>query len=67
MVANAGINIDELHQVEVKNGRVLLSMQLKIRSIRQLTEILDKLNRIPNVIEARREIQSVGESQAKAK
>ncbi len=67
MVANAGINIDELHQVEVKDGRVVLSMQLKIRSIRQLTEILDKLNRIPNVIEARREIQSVGESQVKAK
>ncbi len=57
MVANAGINIEELHQIDVKGGQVRLSMQLKIKSIRQLTEILDKLNRIPNIIEARREIQ----------
>jgi GTP pyrophosphokinase len=64
MVANAGINIEELHQIDVKGGQVRLSMQLKIKSIRQLTEILDKLNRIPNVIEARREIQqSHGEEQ----
>lgn len=59
MIANAGINIEELHQVEVKDSRVALSMHLKIKSIRQLTEILDKLNRIPNVIEARRETQNV--------
>jgi GTP diphosphokinase / guanosine-3',5'-bis(diphosphate) 3'-diphosphatase len=61
-IANAGINIHELHQTEMRDGRVVLSMFLKIQSIKQLTEILDKLNRISNVIEARREIQQSRES-----
>jgi GTP pyrophosphokinase len=60
-VADAGINIEQLQQIAShENGRVLMSMQLKIQSIRQLTEILDKLNRIPNVIEARRDSNGVG-------
>jgi GTP pyrophosphokinase len=56
MVADAGINIDQVHQVQSsRDGRVGLSMELKIQSIKQLTEILDRLNRIPNIIEVRRE------------
>jgi GTP diphosphokinase / guanosine-3',5'-bis(diphosphate) 3'-diphosphatase len=55
-VANADINIDQLQQISSHNdSRVQMYMQLKVRSISQLTEILDKLNRIPNVIEARRD------------
>lgn len=61
-IANANINIHELHQTELPDGRVVLSMHLKIQSIKQLTEILDKLNRITNVIEARREIQQSRET-----
>lgn len=55
-VADAGINIDQVQQVKnCANSYVTLSMQLTVNSINQLTEILDKLNRISNVIEARRE------------
>lgn len=54
-VADAGINIEHVQQVESRNGRVVMTMQLKIHSIRQLSEILDKLSRIQNVIEVRRE------------
>lgn len=54
-VADAGINIEQVEQIQNhRDGRVMLAMQLKIQSIKQLTEILDKLNRIPNIIEARR-------------
>ncbi|NJP05042.1 MAG: bifunctional (p)ppGpp synthetase/guanosine-3',5'-bis(diphosphate) 3'-pyrophosphohydrolase [Chloroflexaceae bacterium] len=54
-VADANINIEELQQVQTqKDGRTILVMRLNIQSIDQLTMILDKLNRVPNVIEARR-------------
>ncbi len=55
MVADADINIEQLQQIQNRNGRAALSMQLKIQSIQQLTDILDKLNRVAGVIEARRE------------
>jgi GTP pyrophosphokinase len=56
MVADAGINIEQLQQVRSRrDGHVVLTMQLKIQSIRQLSEVLDRINRIPNVIEVRRE------------
>ncbi len=62
-VADANINIEELQQVQDrKDGRVVLVMRLTIQSISQLTAILDKLNRIPNVIEARRESQHITHS-----
>jgi GTP pyrophosphokinase len=55
-VADAGINIEELQQIPVSNdSRTALIMRLTIHSLDQLTKILDKLNRVPNVIEARRE------------
>ncbi len=58
-IADAGINIEELHQVPTRRqGRAVLIVQLTIQSLSQLTMILDKLNRIPNVIEARRENQA---------
>ena len=61
IIADAEINIEGLDQVQTrKNGRTVLMTRLTIRSISQLTSILDKLNRIPNVIEARRETHIVG-------
>jgi GTP pyrophosphokinase len=55
-VADAGINIEELHQLPTsKQSHTLLLMHLTIHSLHQLTRLLDALNRIPNVIEARRE------------
>lgn len=62
-IADAGINIEGLEQVPTrKAGRAVLVTHLTIQSISQLTLILDKLNRIPDVIEARRETHSVSAS-----
>ncbi len=59
-VADAGINIEEVMQVPTrKQGRAILRTTLTIQSISQLTTILDKLNRLRDVIEARREHTSV--------
>ncbi len=59
-IADAGINIEELHQAQTrKAGRTVLIVQMTIQSLSQLTMILDKLNRVPDVIEARRESQAV--------
>jgi len=55
-VADAGINIQEVQQVPTrKPDRAILMTTLLIQSISQLSTILDKLNRLPDVIEARRE------------
>ena len=55
-VADAGINIQEVQQVPTrKPDRAILMTKLLIQSITQLSSILDKLNRLPDVIEARRE------------
>jgi GTP pyrophosphokinase len=55
-IADAEINIESVSQRHTrKSGRAVLVVVLKIQSINQLTMILDKLNRIPDVIEARRE------------
>ncbi len=54
-VADAGINIEEVQQVPTrKPDRAVLVITLGIQSISQLSSILDKLNRMPDVIEARR-------------
>ncbi len=55
-LADAVINIERVEQVPTrKPGRAVLLTTLTIFSISQLTTILDKLNRMPDVIEARRE------------
>jgi GTP diphosphokinase / guanosine-3',5'-bis(diphosphate) 3'-diphosphatase len=55
-VADAGINITEVQQVPTrKPGRAVLMATLQIQSIAQLTGIIDRLNRLPDVIDARRE------------
>ncbi len=55
-VADAGINIQEVQQVPTrKPDRAVLNVTMLIQSISQLSHILDKLNRLPDVIEARRE------------
>ncbi|MBC8078697.1 MAG: bifunctional (p)ppGpp synthetase/guanosine-3',5'-bis(diphosphate) 3'-pyrophosphohydrolase [Chloroflexales bacterium] len=54
-IADAGINIEELQQVPTrKNDQTVLVACLTIQSMSQLTTIIDKLNRVPGVIEARR-------------
>ncbi len=58
IIADAEVNIEEVHQIPVrKQGRTMLVIQITIQSLDQLTLLLDKINRIPNVIEARRESQ----------
>jgi GTP pyrophosphokinase len=55
-VADAGINIQEVQQIPTrKPDRAILHVTMLIQSISQLSNILDKLNRLPDVIEARRE------------
>lgn len=59
-IADAGINIEELQQIPVSDdSRTVLIMRLTIHSLSQLTRLLDRLNRIPNVIEARRETNAL--------
>jgi guanosine-3',5'-bis(diphosphate) 3'-pyrophosphohydrolase len=59
-VADAGINIQEVQQVPTrKPDRAVLIITLTIQSISQLSLILDKLNRMPDVVEARREQNGV--------
>ncbi len=55
-VADLGINISTVQQVENRHaGRATLAATLMVDSLAQLTTILDKLNRVPDVIEAHRE------------
>lgn len=55
-VADMGINIKSVQQVENRHaGRATLAATLMVDSLSQLTTILDKINRIPDVIEAHRE------------
>jgi guanosine-3',5'-bis(diphosphate) 3'-pyrophosphohydrolase len=55
-VADADINIERVDQLQIrKDGRAVLMVILTIHSIAELTTILDKLNRLPDVIIAHRE------------
>lgn len=55
-VADAGINIQAVQQVENRRaGRATLIATLMVDSLAELTTILDKLNRIADVIDAHRE------------
>ncbi len=54
-IADAGINIEKVEQGKTnRSGRAVLHVTLTIQSADQFTRIIDKLNRIPDVIEARR-------------
>ncbi len=62
-VADAGINIERVDQLQIrKEGRAVLMVILTIHSIAELTTILDKLNRLPDVIDAHREHTGVSPS-----
>jgi GTP pyrophosphokinase len=55
-IADAGINIDLVEQVPTKRHNVsMLRAIIRVQSVEQLTRLLDRLNRLPDVIEARRE------------
>jgi guanosine-3',5'-bis(diphosphate) 3'-pyrophosphohydrolase len=56
VIADAGINIEKVEQGQTRRiGRTVLHIVLTIQSITQLSNILDKLNRVSDVIEARRD------------
>lgn len=56
VIADADVNIEKVDQNKsARAGRALLHITVTIQSVSQLTNLLDKLNRIPDVIEARRE------------
>ncbi|MEI7644703.1 MAG: bifunctional (p)ppGpp synthetase/guanosine-3',5'-bis(diphosphate) 3'-pyrophosphohydrolase [Chloroflexales bacterium] len=58
VIADAGVNIEKVEQGSTRRvGRTVLHVTCTIQSINQLSTLLDKLNRIPDVIEARREGQ----------
>jgi GTP diphosphokinase / guanosine-3',5'-bis(diphosphate) 3'-diphosphatase len=58
IVADAGINIDRVTQGHSRTvGRVVINITVSLQSLSQLSQLIDKLNRIPDVIEARRETQ----------
>jgi len=58
IIADAGVNIEKVEQGSTRRiGRTVLHVTCTIQSINQLSTLLDKLNRIPDVIEARREGQ----------
>lgn len=55
-VADANINIDVVEQVPTRKiGRAVLRITLRIGSVSQLATIIDKLNRLADVIDARRD------------
>ncbi|MBM7842087.1 GTP pyrophosphokinase [Herpetosiphon giganteus] len=55
-IADGNINIQAVQQLDNKHhGRATLLATIRIESIDQLSRILDKLNRVKDVIEARRE------------
>ncbi len=56
IIADGGINIEKVEQGQAKRaGRAVLHVVLSLQSVSQLSMILDRLNRINDVIEARRE------------
>ena len=60
IIADAGINIEKLEQGQTRRvGRAVLHVMVSLQSVNQLSMLLDKLNRITDVIEARRESGAV--------
>jgi GTP pyrophosphokinase len=58
-IADAGINIDVVEQMPTKRANIsLLRAIVRVQSVEQLTRLIDRLNRLPDVIEARREMGS---------
>ncbi|NOK62338.1 MAG: bifunctional (p)ppGpp synthetase/guanosine-3*,5*-bis(diphosphate) 3*-pyrophosphohydrolase [Chloroflexi bacterium AL-W] len=58
-IADDSINIEAVEQVSTrKPSRAILMVTISVHSIAQLSKILDKLNRLPDIIDARREQNS---------
>ena len=58
-IADAGINIDVVEQMPTRRANIsLLRAVVRVQSVEQLTRLIDRLNRLPDVIEARREMGS---------
>jgi guanosine-3',5'-bis(diphosphate) 3'-pyrophosphohydrolase len=59
VIADAGVNIEHLSQGTSRYaGRAVLQINITVQSIQQLSSLLDRLNRITDVIDARRESQA---------
>jgi GTP pyrophosphokinase len=55
-IADAGINIDVVEQLPTrKANKSFLRAVIRVQSVEQLTRLLDRLNRLPDVIDARRD------------
>lgn len=55
-IADAGINIDVVEQLPTrKPNKSFLRAVIRVQSVEQLTRLLDRLNRLPDVIDARRD------------
>jgi GTP pyrophosphokinase len=56
-IADASINIDVVEQVPTRRANIsMLRVIVRIQSVEQLTRLIDRLNRLPDVIEARRDM-----------
>jgi guanosine-3',5'-bis(diphosphate) 3'-pyrophosphohydrolase len=56
IIADNGINIEKVEQGQTRRaGRTVLKVVISLQSVSQLSMILDRLNRVSDVIEARRE------------
>lgn len=54
IVADEGVNMTSVSSTSMRDHTALISATLEIASANQLTRILNKIDRLPNVIEARR-------------
>lgn len=54
IVADEGVNMSSVSSTSMRDKTALISATLEIANANQLTRILNKMDRLPNVIEARR-------------
>jgi GTP pyrophosphokinase len=53
LIAEEGINMGNV-RVEVNNNLAIFDMVLEVRDLAQLSKVLDRLENLANVLEARR-------------
>jgi (p)ppGpp synthase/HD superfamily hydrolase len=53
LVANEGINMSSIH-VSTKNSLAIFDLVMQVTDVSQLSRILNRLEALPNVLEARR-------------
>ena len=53
LIANEGVNMSKV-KVETSRNMAIFDLTLEVRDILQLSRLLDRLENLPNVMEARR-------------